>query len=84
MTEWQVVGVLIALVGFVIAIVTPIIKLNTSIVKLSTLVDELGNKLTAMETSNSTSHDRIWTRLDDHSRELSEHDKRIARMEDTK
>lgn len=84
MTEWGVVGVLIALVGFVAAIVTPIIKLNTSIVKLSTLVDNLGNQLNNMEAANSASHDRIWTRLDEHTSELNEHDKRIARMEDTK
>lgn len=81
MTEWGVVGVLIALVGFVAAIVTPIIKLNTSIVKLSTLVDNLGNQLTNMEATNSASHDRIWTRLDEHTSELNEHDKRISRIE---
>lgn len=81
MTEWGVVGVLIALVGFVTAIVTPIIKLNTSIVKLSTLVDNLGNQLTNMEAANSASHDRIWTRLDEHTSELNEHDKRISRIE---
>ena len=84
MTEWQVVGVLIALVGFVAAIVTPIIKLNTSIVKLSILVDGLGNKLSAMETANSVSHDRIWNKLEEHGEELVDHDKRIIKLEGQK
>jgi hypothetical protein len=84
MTEWQVVGVVIALAGFVIAIVTPIIKLNTSIVKLSSLVDSLGDKLSTMEAANSASHDRIWSRLDEHTTELNDHDKRISMMEGNK
>lgn len=84
MTEWQVVGVLIALVGFVAAIVTPIIKLNTSIVKLSMLVDGLGNKLSTMESANAASHDRIWNKLDEHSDELQDHDKRIIKLEGQK
>lgn len=81
MTEWQVVGVLIALVGLVTAIVTPIVKLNTSIVKLSTIVDSLGNKLATMESNNSASHDRIWNKLDEHGEELVDHDKRIIKLE---
>ena len=84
MNEWQVVGVLIALVGFVASIVTPIIKLNTSIVKLSVLVDNLGNKLSSMEASNSASHDRIWNKLEEHGEELQDHDKRIIKLEGQK
>ena len=84
MTEWQVVGVLIALVGFVAAIVTPIIKLNTSIVKLSMLVDGLGNKLSTMESTNAASHDRIWNKLEEHGEELVDHDKRIIKLEGQK
>lgn len=84
MTEWQVVGVLIALVGFVASIVTPIIKLNTSIVKLSVLVDNLGNKLSSMEAANSASHDRIWNKLEEHGEELLDHDKRIIKLEGQK
>jgi hypothetical protein len=83
-TEWQVVGVLIAIVGFVAAIVSPIIKLNTSIVKLSTLVDGLGNKLSTMESTNAASHDRIWNKLDEHGDELQDHDKRIIKLEGQK
>lgn len=81
MTEWGVVTVLIAIVGLIITVVTPLLKLNGSIVQLTTVVDSLKQQLSTMETSNSTSHDRIWSELDEHQQEINDHDRRIIKLE---
>ena len=41
MTEWEVFGVIVALIGFVVAIGTPILKLNTSITKFIARISAL-------------------------------------------
>ena len=82
MTEWGVVGVIIALVGLIAGIVTPLLKLNTSIVKLTMLVDGLSQRLAGIESNNTDAHRRLWTTVDEHTHELAEHDKRISHLED--
>lgn len=82
MTEWGVVGVIIALVGLIAAVVAPILKLNTSIVKLTTLVDGLSQRLGGIETNNTEAHRRLWSTVDEHTKELVDHDKRISHLED--
>ena len=49
MSEWGVVGVLIALAGFAATVVTPLIRLNTTMTRLAVLVEELSDKLAALE-----------------------------------
>ena len=45
MTEWEVFGVIVALIGFVVAIGTPILKLNTSITKLIARISALDGNI---------------------------------------
>ena len=78
MTEWGVVGVIIALVGLLAAIVGPLTKLTQSITKLTVVVDRLQGDLVRQETSAHESHKRLWDhntvqdgRLDDHERRLT-------------
>ena len=49
MTEWGVVGVLIALVGLAVTLATPLIRLNTTMTRLTVLVEELSDKLGVLE-----------------------------------
>ena len=42
MTEWGVVGVIIALVGFAATFLAPALKLNASITKLTVTVEQAG------------------------------------------
>lgn len=81
MTEWGVVGVIIAIVGLIVSVVTPLIKLNSTIVTLSTQVKSLLDGL-----------DEFKNRYKDHLRELQDvdqkqyrliddHERRITRLE---
>lgn len=81
MTEWGVVGVLIALVGFVGALAKPLISLNTAITKLTLAVERLQHDLTAMASKNSESHSRIYGKLEGQDSRLDEHEGRISLLE---
>lgn len=81
MTEWGVVGVLVVIVGLVISLVTPIIKLNTIITKLGSSVESMKESLDELTTRNSTSHDRIFKRLDDTEDKVCNHEARITVLE---
>ena len=79
MTEWEVVGVIIALVGLVSGIVVPIVKLNTTIIKLATIVDNLEAKITNLTTKNSETHKDLYSQVNDHEKRivvLEDHDKK--------
>lgn len=71
MTEWGVVGVIIAMVAFVISVVSPIIKLNTTITKLTTIVDEIAKDFDMFTSKNSTAHEKIFEGLNDHEKRIS-------------
>ena len=77
MTEWGVVGVLVALIGLYISITKPLVNLNTTITLLSAKVDELNEDLKDLVSRNSDSHERIFNTLDSHEHRiivLEEHD----------
>lgn len=82
MTEWEVVGIIIALVGFAIAVGTPVIKLNTSITKLIFHIDSLDQGLEKLETKNHESHGRLWKHNEEQDKELDDHEKRIIILEE--
>ena len=81
MTEWTVVGVVIALMGFAAAIVGPVVKLNTSITKLTVTMDALASRLVKIETDNHDSHKRLWRHNDEQDAVLNDHEHRIKVME---
>lgn len=76
--EWQVVGVIVVLVGLFAAVAKPLINLNTTIARLTTIVESLQGEIKGLTSRNSESHDRIFTKLDEHDDKLAEHDKDIA------
>ena len=88
MTEWQVFGVIVALVAFVTAIVRPVIKLNTSITRLTETtrhltenIDRLVKDLAEQKEKSSESHRRIWAKNDEQDETLADHETRITILE---
>ena len=81
MTEWGVVGVIIALAGFLAVVVKPLIALNTSITRLTAKMDGLGDDIDALTTKNTKSHDRMWQHNDKQDGALKDHEGRIVRLE---
>jgi len=83
MTEWTVVTVVIALGGFLLAVVRPLITLNTVITRLTAIVDSLGKSLDTLAGKNAEAHGRLWDKLSEHDGKISDHEKRLYKMEST-
>ena len=81
MSEWTVVGVVIALIGFAASIVGPVVKLNTSITKLTVTMDNVSARLGKIEADNHDSHKRLWQHNDQQDDKLADHEHRIKVME---
>lgn len=84
MSEWGVVGVVIALVALVAAVAGPMIKLNTAITTLTVTMKSLEGSITEQTAKNTKSHDRIWSELNSHDDKLGGHESRIIRLEERK
>ena len=81
MTEWEVVGVIAALVAFAISIGTPIIRLNTSITRLIDRLNNLDESMDELTVRNHKSHERIWQHNDEQDDKLNDHETRITILE---
>lgn len=81
MQEWDVVGVIAALVALFAAIITPMIKLNTTITKLNSSIDNLGEKMNDINCENKKQHDELYDITKEHGAALSEHETRIKIIE---
>ena len=78
MTEWGVVGVIIALVGLMATVVPPIVKLNSSIVKLT---DSVANIMQGLESFKKRYADhlnelkaedeKLWDGINDHEHRIT-------------
>ena len=84
MTEWEVFGVIVALVGFAISICTPIVKLNTSITRLVDKLNNLDEGMDDLTARNSKSHERLWKHNESQDKTLVDHEKRIGILEKVK
>ena len=84
MTEWGVVGVIIALVGLVAAIVGPITKLTQSITKLTVVVDRLDAEQKTQRANAKTSHQKLWDKCGEIDKTLDDHEHRLTVMETKK
>lgn len=84
MTEWEVVGVIVALVGLGAAVITPIIKLNTTLTTLTQLVSKVGQDLSDVTERNSKTHARIFDALEAEDAKINDHEIRITVLEHDK
>lgn len=81
MTEWEVVGVIAAMLTFAIAVGAPVIKLNTSIVRLIERLNKMDENLDGLTERNHKSHERIWQHNDEQDEKISNHETRISILE---
>lgn len=84
MTEWGVVGVIIALVGLVAAIVGPITKLTQSITKLTVVVDRLDAEQKTQRQNAKDSHQKLWDKCHEQDETINDHEGRIRLLEHEK
>ena len=80
-TEWEVFGVIVALVAFAISIGTPIVKLNTSITRLMDRLNMLDEGMDELTARNSKSHERLWKHNEEQDDKLHDHETRITILE---
>ena len=81
MTEWGVVGVIIALVGLLATLIKPIISLTRSITELTVVVRDLKTDMDEYRESNHDSHKRIWAHNETQDKQLNDHEGRISKLE---
>ncbi|MEA4913993.1 MAG: hypothetical protein VB061_05455 [Christensenella sp.] len=83
MQEWDVVGVIAALIALFTAVVTPVIKLTLAIGKLTTTMEQLEKNIECLTAGNRVAHERIWDHAREQSVQISDHEARIRVMEET-
>ena len=49
MSEWGVVGVIVALVGLIVTVAGPMIKVSSSLTKITTILDSVIDRLNKLE-----------------------------------
>ena len=78
MTEWGVVGVIIALLGLLATVVNPIITLTRSITKLTVVVERLSQDMETQRMSNG----KLWRHNDEQDAKINDHETRIQLLEE--
>lgn len=76
--EWQVFGVIVAIVSFAIAVGTPVLKLNKSINILTVHVENFHRLLEEFKADNKGDHEELKKKLDNHEERITETEKDIA------
>ena len=82
MTEWGVVGVVIALVGLMATVIKPAISLTQATTKLTVMVGELRRELDEHASQSRTSRQKLWDKNNKQDEIIQNHEVRIARLED--
>ena len=82
MTEWEVVGVIIALVGLIGVIVKAIVPLTRTITELTVVVKDLRKDMDDQRTSAHNSHKHLWEHNEKQDKQLNDHEKRIYALEE--
>ena len=81
MDKWEVFLVVSALASFIFLIVKPLMTLNTTITKLISAVETLESSFKEMNESNSKTHGRLWSELENHEDILNNHEMRLHDLE---
>ena len=79
--EWEVFGVIVAIVGFLAMIMPPLIKLNGSITRLTVTMDRLVRDMDAQRERSHQAHARLWEHNDEQDERLNQHETRITKLE---
>lgn len=81
MSEWGVVGVIIALVGLMVSIIKPIVSLTKSITSLDGSVQTLQKAIDQNAKDNADDHDELWQKEDEQDKKINSHETRISLLE---
>ena len=81
MTEWAVVGVLIALAGLFATVARPVITLNKTITELTMTVKALKSDMDSFSLRNTKSHEKLWSHNETQDKQLADHESRIGELE---
>ena len=82
MTEWGVVGVVIALVGLIATVIKPAISLAQATTQLTVMVNELRRDMDQQSTQSRASHQKLWDKNNKQDEIIQNHEIRIAKLED--
>ncbi|MEZ4508941.1 MAG: hypothetical protein R2912_06870 [Eubacteriales bacterium] len=82
MQEWDVVGVIAALIALFATIVAPIVKLTHAITKLTTTMENMEKNVEELTANNRCAHERLWSHEQQQDERLSDHETRIRVMEE--
>lgn len=81
MTEWEVCGVIAAIVSLGVAIVAPIVKLTRAIASLEETVRGTALQLAELKSDNAGSHRRLWEKNREQDDKLNNHELRLSVLE---
>lgn len=81
MTEWGVVGVIIALVGLLATLIKPIVNLTKTITRLTVVVDRLEKGQNDQRNDAHAAHKRLWDHNDEQDKQIADHERRIGDLE---
>ncbi len=82
MQEWDVVGVIAALIAMFSTMIAPMIKLTHAITKLTTTMENMEKNVGELTTNNRNAHERIWEHAREQDEKLCDHETRIRVMEE--
>ena len=82
MQEWDVFGVIAAIIALMAAVVTPIVKMTHAITRLTTSLENMEKGLAQLAGSNRNAHERIWANTREQEGKLCDHETRIRLMEE--
>ena len=82
MQEWDVFGVIAAIIALMIAVATPIVKLTHAITRLATSLENMEKGLEQLASNNRNAHERIWDYTREQDTKLGDHETRIRLMEE--
>lgn len=82
MTEWGVVGVIIALVGLFFTVGKPVVELNKALTENTTEIRNNKQTLTAFQADSKQTHAEQWDHIHANSEKLVDHEARIHNLEE--
>jgi len=80
-TEWGVIGVIVALVGLFMTVVKPVVNLTKTITRLTVVVDRLDKGMDAQRNDAHDAHKRLWEHNETQDKRLDDHEQRIGQLE---
>ena len=83
MQEWDIVGVIAALVALLSAVLAPMMKLAQAIARLTTTIEHLEKNAECLVASNRKAHEHLWEHAQEQTAQINDHEARIRVMEET-